>query len=57
MIIHFISILSKKDEWLYGGEKIDSEAYFLGKSIDKLITDSIKNEDASKHALFISTVD
>lgn len=48
---------NKKVEWLYGGEKIDREAYLLGKPIDKLITESEKNEAASKHAKFTSTVD
>jgi hypothetical protein len=48
MIIHFISVLSKKVECLYGGEKIDREVYLLGKPIDKLITESKKNEAASQ---------
>jgi hypothetical protein len=32
---HFL--VSHKVEWLYTGDKIDREAYLLGKPIDKLL--------------------
>ncbi len=41
-LIYFFN--SKKVEWLYGGEKIDKEAYLLGKPIDKLITEAEQND-------------
>lgn len=54
---NYYSESSKKLEWLYGGEKIDKEAYLLGKPIDKLITENEKNEAAKSQAKFTSTVD
>ena len=41
---------------MYGGEKVDREAYLLGKPIDKLITEAEKNE-AKAQTKFTSTVD
>lgn len=48
-----------KVEWLYGGNKIDKEAYLLGKPIDKLLTENEKEKEATAAAASYipSTVD
>ena len=35
---------SKKVEWIYSGDKIDRDAYLLGKPIDKLLIEKEINK-------------
>lgn len=44
-----------KVEWMYTGDKIDRDAYLLGKPIDKLLIE--KEIDKPKVTSFVSTID
>jgi len=47
---------SKKVEWLYSGDKIDRNAYLLGKPIDKLLIEK-EAEKPSEVTLATNTID
>lgn len=44
----FITWYSHKVEWMYSGDKIDRDAYLLGKPIDKLLIE--KEIDKRKYS-------